>query len=123
MNRPIKFRAFNPETLLMYQISRIDFSGYKNNPGWVRLETEGEHPSCYADEVKLMQFTGLLDKNGKEIYEGDVLWGHYFVEWLSEDNFNGYYAVKNGNPKHYVALPYYPDLEIIGNIYENPELK
>lgn len=72
----------------------------------------------------LMQYTGLKDKNGKEIYEGDILkvdWkdNRYksvigMVEW---DNENAAYRFAAGSPSE-VSWSH----EIIGNIYENPEL-
>jgi uncharacterized phage protein (TIGR01671 family) len=79
---------------------------------------------CEPKDVELMQFTGLLDKNGKEIYEGDILenmnwreWNYkngekhrVVVKWTSGKKFSGFGI---GEDTHY---------EIIGNIYENPEL-
>ena len=84
-----------------------------------------------------MQFTGLLDKNGKEIYEGDIIQvndEYRLVEWdehrmqfmaIGQTTWTGEKG-KSGNPK--VAGDELKDFrqhlisEIIGNIYENPEL-
>jgi len=67
------------------------------------------------------QFTGLLDKNGKEIYEGDIvkddIGGIWKVGW--NDEFLSWYLWNNGGR----SIDAEEDtLEIIGNIYENPEL-
>jgi uncharacterized phage protein (TIGR01671 family) len=64
-------------------------------------------------EYELMQFTGLLDKNGKEIYEGDILKGRFngVVEWTNE-------CAKYNNG----WSSFWDNSEIVGNIYENPEL-
>ena len=80
------------------------------------------------------QFTNLPDKNGKEIYEGDIIRWHNFypepedyfvVKWL---DFRGAYSLFRQN--HFMSHLPYADLhemnkknyEVIGNIYENPEL-
>ena len=68
------------------------------------------------DDLEIMQFTGLLDKNGKEIYEGDVTrCGQEekigVVEWHKEFAMFTNCAVADPNK-----------CEVIGNIYENPEL-
>jgi uncharacterized phage protein (TIGR01671 family) len=80
----------------------------------------------YSDH-ELMQFTGLLDKNGKEIYEGDIVIcinGHEgVVEWEKSDccfNVTGYYNASNDYPS--MAFMEGQPFEVIGNIYENPEL-
>lgn len=71
-----------------------------------------------------MQFTGLTDKNGKEIYEGDILRISKDlieeVEWIDENNWLGAKCPVNGWVNH--GSIYGEDPEIIGNIYENPNL-
>ena len=72
------------------------------------------------DDVIPMQFTGLKDKNGKEIWEGDIL------KWIDNSNYpsGNIQVVKFKEYKVYplVSAPSGKCWEIIGNIYENPEL-
>ena len=67
-----------------------------------------------------MQFTGLKDKNGKEIYEGDVVrYSANKEEHISEVVYiESFFGVE----KHTGILSSFYPIEIIGNIYENPEL-
>ncbi len=72
-------------------------------------------------EIKWCQFTGLKDKNGKEIYEGDVLHQDCYSDWVVEWEGSGFKVYNFCNPGVYFPLVL-SDREIIGNIYENPEL-
>lgn len=71
-----------------------------------------------------LQYTGLKDKHGKEIYEGDILqlpsryYGDTYYEksiGVIEWDYDSWYVKNQGDAQ-------YSDMEIIGNIYENPEL-
>ena len=83
-----------------------------------------------SDTLELMQYTGLKDKNGKEIYNGDILcygmWSDgkgkclYKVFWNEEDaRFDALDLRHNQEMTHVDTY----EAEVIGNIYENPELK
>lgn len=106
--REIKFRSW----LKMKQEMLYDF-------------TILNQPHIPNEENILMQYTGLKDKNGQEIYEGDVVRKRNIlgvVIWANEYQSLGFYLKSNENLYNVIA-PYYSwDLEIIGNIYEHPEL-
>lgn len=77
----------------------------------------GTSPTLPAEmkDCELIQFTGLSDKNGKEIYEGDVLktkYGHKIF----------FYCLVNYHLWNIENILAFSEIEIIGNIHENPEL-
>ena len=119
--REIKFRAWDKDSKEMIPLNNIDFEHNIMNKGslW---------KSLYS--VELLQYTWLKDKNGKEIYEGDLV--EYCIEW---GYWNNDYTIKRTveyNEWHYNPFIHwheeftqktYPECcEVIGNIYENPEL-
>ena len=116
-----------------------DLIKYEKGDNDIRPETE-----VVNEEYELMQFTNLLDKNGKEIYEGDVMSSPVQVVERGTNNYTATFMPPNvvgyegheftlylgGNKDVHISMS--PDeetgkriteeTEIIGNIYENPEL-
>lgn len=81
-----------------------------------------KHNASLLSDGILLQFTGLKDKNGKEIYEGDILRCtsesmpfNNEIKWYS----SGFWLIDQHGNGHLPNMEY---REIIGNIYENPEL-
>ncbi len=78
------------------------------------------------DPATVGQFTGLRDKNGKEIFEGDICRGEYGgIVYENEVVFvEGGFSIRHSNDKHgYCALlNEHESKEVVGNIHDNPEL-
>jgi uncharacterized phage protein (TIGR01671 family) len=118
--REILFRAWHKDLNEMFYKVRV------SDCDWCTYDTHfcGRHDT-------LMQFTGLLDKNGKEVYEGDVVnvFGKYsndqtcVVEYQECEMCFGF-TTQDGS--YMIMDEIYNDerfgIEVIGNIYENPEL-
>lgn len=130
--REIKFRAWDKGHNVMREIQKMSFKNgkmmtYKWSM-WFGEETLSEP----------MQYTGLKDKNGKEIYEGDYLTvsGYNYDEpegdWEGEVSMNemeiGIFGIccdtgdKGFFPLREIGGEYRTIYEVVGNIYENPEL-
>lgn len=81
----------------------------------------------HQERYKVRQYTGLKDKNGVEIYEGDVIkgWRNKIYAVAFVEKRGGYYPFAQGDGCGCCdyEVEYDPDdCEVIGNIYENPEL-
>lgn len=120
-----KFRAWHKELKMMFEVLAIDFFNKA-----VTVKFDKEHYRIYSfDDIILMQSTGLFDKNGVEIFEGDV------VEYIDgEFSFIGK-VIKSPLGTYVIGIDNHSfedftdettmvsDVSVVGNIYENPELE
>lgn len=135
--KEIKFRAWIPDIKRMHEVLSLELyecDDIVSNPPkvtvWDHCSTraakiKGRVATYKRSDIPIMQYTGLKDRNGKEIYEGDILKvefskQHRRVVWYSfawwaayPDDSHVLNQINNYLPK---------ELEIIGNIYENPNL-
>ena len=127
--REIKFRAWDKSQNKMYQVRRINFD---NEDLWLKIN-ETKIMGANLFEVELMQYTGLKDKNGKEICQGDIVeckCGNTGKTILRQIEYIGdSFCTKNGSfynqktkQREYCYIPLKPYVKVVGNIYENPEL-
>lgn len=131
-SRIIKFRAWDKKE-----------NKFEYNMLYVLTHASCTNGQLFLEDFVLMQFTGLHDKNGKEIYEGDIVVGEGKVNdgiklevVFKEGQYIGIWRGKGGwvsfrEPTEkrkslwFFSNKYYPEKTlwtVIGNIYENPEL-
>ena len=130
--REYKFRVWDTENKEMLKVQELDFEDTFYG-GRLSIRTDQYNDYFDIEDMILMQYTGLKDKNGKEIYEGDIIFDSFyerkakvvFLEgafWLDYiDDFKEYKTIH----KRYQLLANYDNksvLEVIGNIYDNKNL-
>jgi len=141
MNRPIKFRAWDYQDEKMITsyddlttsmhgtepMPLIPLTGGVVIPYWEKRKMDGQ------SHYELMQFTGLHDKNGVEIYEGDIV---NLKKWFLDKNLDNdkketgvirwwgaEYILRFGDgEQERVPISEQDTFEVIGNVFENPEL-
>lgn len=134
--RIIKFRAWDKITKQLFEVKQIDFNAIERNVyGFITYKNilGGVYESLSFrsfDDVELMQYTGINDCNGREIFEGDIVKldedfakAHDYSSTISEvvwdedgalfDTPKIQYALSQHNSKYFT---------VIGNIYETPQL-
>jgi uncharacterized phage protein (TIGR01671 family) len=128
MNREIKFRVYDKIDKCIAPVEEL-------HKDWLAIpvmdEYGGHLEKRKLEDVNLMQFTGLIDKNGKEIYEGDIVSvnekdfndkTNYLVKWFGDDNYpafdiDGWEGDSNGLCE--ISQTGEWEMEVIGNIYQN----
>ena len=150
MNRKIKFKAYievkneqkfyNDEEVKLIDKKLLNVIEIWWESGEV-ADIYTRQSTIFANycNIKLLQYTGLKDKNGREIYEGDIIDIHqtvngcnlFAVVW-DGIGFNARYWVNNTADRKYEydimelldvnVNKYDKDIEVVGNIYENKEL-
>lgn len=136
--REIRFRTWIPEAIhpltetgMFYQDNQYLYSFLRR----IYQQFQLAHPAGmpFQTEERLMQFTGLLDKNGVEIYEKDIVrlyllgWvesyhKNYVVTWRDFQWYFDSTEEDDGAAEISLDKKWTPQSEVIGNIYQNPEL-
>ncbi len=128
--RRIKFRAWFKVLKRMYLVKDMKFQ--RNGNITILTNNNG---GTYPVNYELMQFTGLKDKNGKEIYEGDIIYMkdngnrkrhgkilvkfencEFFAEKIDKE------VIEEGESLGNFRFRDVYEIEVMGNMYENPEL-
>ena len=127
MNREIKFRAWCHEW--KYMTTDIEFSQYNTFDKKPQFYYTNAEDGIVIEEpyFAIMQYTGLKDKEGREIYEGDILRVKAFDGWFDDIGYYHNIEVKHkqisSGDSDIIGYIYIPkDREIIGNIYQNTDL-
>ena len=140
LNRMLSFEHLKEATRGMVDVANNEMQ--KRELKYNKLAPYGLFLPLEDDDLIFMQYTGLTDKNGTKIFEGDIVEMHYFFEnhdpstlgvFEDENYIKGYLIydklglvlIDKNHDKYrvsdYVQEPC-EELEVIGNIYDNPEL-
>lgn len=120
-----KFRAWNASVKRMtyFGLPPVITGDWEDKMGMFFKASDDVFLSSYSDP---MQFTGLHDKNGKDIYEGDVvengLSGTWVVQPLEQGAFSLLGVCQKYRDCNYLISALNSECEVIGNIHENPEM-
>ena len=126
--REIKFKVFDVKNKKMYPtdyelVKEIHFGMYGEIDSVIiaRYRPDGDWEFEELKDVELMQYIGLKDKNGEEIYEGDIIKLKDEVYEVIYNNTTASFIIKNDQGWE-LGGEGWKKVEVVGNIYENPNL-
>lgn len=131
--REHKYRAWDKEYKKMCDVASVDFENHGVEIVWCESSLEQMAHFVEEDKVELIQYTGLKDKNGVEICEGDIIDDgtrigsiRYSTNaasfYFGTTNQHGVKIAITNTHSWYWNIEDETDCKIIGNIYENPKL-
>jgi len=142
----MKFRAWDKKEKRMFSVWRLTFSGVNHpeveelvNRPHPRFKLEEAILKHHQSDIVIMQYTGLKDMKQKEIYEGDIVrvvfrkcdefhpeecaeYVYIAIVRFDEDSFSFVLDIPRNTTLDYRKLTTADEVEVIGNIYENPKL-
>lgn len=137
--REVKFKAWLHEEKVMVDVIEINFpekyvcfydcTGLTDAEAFELMRNGIPNADCLFENCSLRQFTGLRDKNGKEIFEEDILEtrdddGSFYLKVIYDEEYARYWFVDEADNGYCYAPDEFDrdEILVIGNIYENPEL-
>lgn len=121
-----KFRVWDKKEKFMWVVAALRFYEEGNLFAIDYWGVQQYPETLDAEDVVLMQTTGLQDKNGKTYYEGDLVKWDNEIFQVKFDKYQfvleGFYEPRQDVPYDFFSEGAYKEAEIIGNIYENPNL-
>ena len=118
MKREIKFRAYSSHNHKMYPVSNIEWD--IDGRIWVTADDGKNGIELIDEEAHLMPYTGLHDKNGREIYEGDIVKNEYGK--VMDIQYDPRSAAFGVGDYYFGTIGSGKILEVIGNIFEDKQL-
>lgn len=143
--REIKFRAYTGEEMVILENSGLQYFDFEGSyslgftvDGYTEFWAHEQYDSATnkANKFPIMQYTGLTDKNGIEVYEGDILENIFTIKNYDDDDYHleNRYSSQYETKTHKSEVKFikgefritsgisFNNCKIIGNIHENPEL-
>lgn len=134
MNREIKFRVWDVENKEMLEVQELDFEPTFYG-GRIAIRPDQYNDYFDTEDMILMQYTGLKDKNGKEIYEGDIVKitnknskvipiKSLIAQIVWSEEYLAYILITTSVKDAFENLGDYIDydIEVIGNVWEDSDL-
>ena len=127
--RDIKFRCWDTENKEMLEVQELDYEDSYNGQSMIRTTMYSDYFD--TEDMILMQYVGLKDKNGKEIYEGDIVKFRFKDDREEFPDLIGYieyqttftaFRIMSNQGSFKIDITEIKFIKVIGNIYKNPEL-